>query len=265
MRSERPHAKDYVTDLAAGGRYYFASKDAKTALGVSADAAKLALNRLAKQKIIASPARGFYTIIPPEYRSLGSLPADQFIPALMQQLGLPYYAGLLSAAQYYGAAHHRPQEFQVLVSKSRRPLICGAVRVAFIMRKRLSEVPVQNFNTPRGTILVSTPEATAVDLVGYQHHAGGLDQVATVLAELAEKIDAEKLELAARTAPLPWAQRLGYLLERVEAKEQASALKIYVQESARQFAPLLPTESHDKSKRDDEWKLYINSDVEAEL
>ena len=51
-------------------------------------------------------------------------------------------------------------------------------------------MPVQSFNTPRGTILVSTAEATAVDLVGYQHHAGGLDQVATVLSELAEHIDA---------------------------------------------------------------------------
>jgi len=31
----------------------------QSALGVSAAAAKLALNRLAKQKVIASPARGF--------------------------------------------------------------------------------------------------------------------------------------------------------------------------------------------------------------
>jgi hypothetical protein len=31
--------------------------------------------------------------------------------------GLTYYAGLLSAAQYHGAAHHRPQEFQIVVAK----------------------------------------------------------------------------------------------------------------------------------------------------
>jgi hypothetical protein len=52
-------------------------------------------------------------------------------------------------------------------------------------------------NTPRGTITVSTPEATALDLVDYQHHAGGLSQVTTVLAELAEKINDEKLAVAA--------------------------------------------------------------------
>jgi hypothetical protein len=60
-------------------------------------------------------------------------------------------------------------------------------------------------------LLVSTPEATALDLVGYQHHAGSLSQVATVLAELAERIDAKALAKAA-TTPISWAQRLGYLL-----------------------------------------------------
>lgn len=63
--------------------------------------------------------------------------------------------------------------------------------------ERLDEVPVQRLNTPRGTITVSTPEATALDLVDYQHHAGGLSQVTTVLAELAEKINDEKLAVAA--------------------------------------------------------------------
>src|SRR5277367_6842506 len=186
----RLRARDYLADLAAGGSYDFGSSDARKALGVSPAATKLALNRLAKQGLIASPARGFYVIVPPEYRRLGCLPADQFIPQLMERLGRSYYAGLLSAAQYHGAAHHRPQEFEVIVAKNRRPISCGAVRVAFIARKRIGDVPVQSFNTPRGTILVSTAEATAVDLVGYERHVGGLDQVATVLGELAEHIDA---------------------------------------------------------------------------
>jgi len=99
---------EYISGLAASGRYHFVSHEVQSALGVSAAGAKLALNRLAKQKLIASPARGFYVIVPPEYQSLGCLPADQFIPAIMERLHLPYYAGLLSAAQYHGAAHQRP-------------------------------------------------------------------------------------------------------------------------------------------------------------
>src|SRR5207245_1202466 len=110
---------------------------ARAALGASG--AKFALQRLAKQGAIASPARGFYVIVPPEYRALGCLPADQFIPGLMKRLALPYYAGLLTAAQYHGAAHQRPQEFQVFLEKTRLPIECGKVRVAFMVRKRLRD------------------------------------------------------------------------------------------------------------------------------
>jgi predicted transcriptional regulator of viral defense system len=265
MISSRLHARDYIAALAAKGRYDFGSRDAQRALGVSPAAAKLALHRLAKQGLVASPARGFYVIVPPEYRSLGSLPADQFIPSLMQRLGLTYYAGLLTAAQYHGAAHHRPQEFQVMVAKSRRAIVSGAVRVTFIVRKNIEAIPVQSFNTPRGNVLVSTPEATAVDLIGYPDHIGGLDQAATLLGELAESLDPEKLVAAAETAPMPWAQRLGYLLVKVGAGERTASLKSHVQQHARQFALLLPTASRADAVRDDDWKLIVNADVEPEL
>jgi predicted transcriptional regulator of viral defense system len=164
-QSRYRNARDYVSGLAANGRYHFTSREIRSALGISADAAKLALNRLEKKSFIASPARGFYVLVPPEYRSLGCLPADQFIPALMKHLDLPYYAGLLSAAQYHGAAHQRPQEFQVVLAKNRRSIQCGMVRVAFIARKNIKDVPGQSFNTPRGAVLVSSPEATALDVV----------------------------------------------------------------------------------------------------
>lgn len=259
------NAREYVTSLAARGRYHLFSRDVQSALGVSATAAKLALNRLAKQKLVASPARGFYVIIPPEYSSLGCLPADQFIPTLMKRLNLPYYVGLLSAAEYYGAAHHRPQEFQVFLEKSRRPIKCGAVRVVFIVCKHLKDVTVQRFNTPRGTILVSAPEATALDLVGYQRHAGGLDQAATVLSELGEQIDPEKLVAAAQSVPVPWAQRLGYLLEHVGVLDKTNPLRVYVREHARESTPLLPSGTHERSQRNKDWKLYVNAKVEAEV
>lgn len=260
------NARQYLSTLAAAGRYHFVSSEARLALGVSADAAKLALNRLEKQALVASPARGFYVIVPPEYRSLGCLPPDQFIPALMERLKLHYYAGLLSAAQYHGAAHQRPQEFQVFLAKNRRPLACGKVRVAFLARKRVAAVPVQEFNTPRGRVLVSTPEATALDLIGYQRNAGGLDQVATVLSELAERIDPQKLALASQTAPVAWAQRLGYLLERVVGVgKKTSVLKEQVQKQARQSVSLFPSAARARAPRDKDWKLYVNADVEAEL
>lgn len=267
MKSRSDHliARDYIEQLAASGRHSFTSAEARDALDVSANAANKALKRLKDQGALASPEREFYVIVPPEYRALRCLPAEQFIPALMEQKRLPYYAGLLSAAQYYGAAHHRPQQFQVLLAKNRRPIECGKVRVAFIARKRIDDVRVKDFNTARGTIRVSTPEATAVDLAGYPRHAGGLSQVATVLAELAEAMAPALLPQAAKNAPLPWAQRLGYLLELVQAHEAALALASFVGEHAKEYTPLAPGSKGGDGERNARWKLIVNAGVEPDL
>ncbi len=146
-----------------------------------------------------------------------------------------------------------------------RPIVCGTVRVAFIARKRLKDVPTRSFNTPRGTVNVSTPEATAIDLAGYPGHAGGLDQAATVIAELAEDLDAALLVKAAETAPVPWAQRLGYLLELGEAGSKTRELRRFVEAHARDYALLSPGVGKPAAERDKSWKLVINTDVEPEL
>lgn len=258
------HARDYIDRLAGAGRHHFTAAEAREALGGTANAATLALRPLSKQGLIASPARGFYVIVPPEYRRLGSLPPEQFVPALMERQGLVYYAGLLSAAQLHGAAHQRPQVFQVAVGKARRGIEVGRVRVAFYVRRRIEEVPTVSVNTPRGSLRVSSVEATALDLVGYERLVGGLDQAATVLAELAERIEPKALAAAATAAPMPWAQRLGWLLEHVGAGEKADVLKAYVAAAAPDATPLLPAAPHAGAPRDKNWRLRINADVEAE-
>ncbi len=260
----KPRVRTVIDHLAATGRYHFTAAEMRSALGVSGAASKLALRRLIKKRQVASPARGFYVIVPPEYRSLGCLPADQFIPALMEHREIRYYAALLSAAQYHGAAHQRPQEFQVALARNRRPIVCGAVRASFLARQRISAVPLQRFNTPRGTILVSTPEATAVDLVGYERRAGGLHHVATVLSELAARIDPDRLVIAVQTAPVSWAQRLGYLLELVGAADRVMPLKEYVQRRARQSTALVPTFARLHTSCSGDWRLRINADVEPD-
>jgi biotin operon repressor len=70
MKPAIPSANSYLSTLRQGGRYLFTSKEASAALGASRDAVKLALNRLRRKGEVASPARDFYVIVPPEYRSL---------------------------------------------------------------------------------------------------------------------------------------------------------------------------------------------------
>jgi predicted transcriptional regulator of viral defense system len=182
----------------------------------------------------------------------------------MDHLGEPYYVALLSAAELYGAAHHRPQSFQVMVKTNRRPIHCGKVQVEFVARKDLGHMPTGERNTPRGVLRAASPETTALELVAYADRCGGLDNVASVLAELAETLDPHKLVAAAALCPIAWAQRLGYLLDVGEHQALADALVPYVQERAHVVAPLVRAEAKTGAERIERWKLAVNATVEAE-
>ena len=260
-----PRSRDIIADMASRGRYHFTSSELRSTLSVSEAATRQVLSRLAAKGEIASPARGFYVIVPPEYRRLGCLPADHFVPALMEQRKTRYYAGLLTAAQYHGAGHHRPQEFQVVLERNRPGILCGSVKIAFIARRKLTVVPVERRNNPRGTILVSTVEATAIDLIGYMHRAGGVDRVAGILSELTANMDPDRLVEASKTASILWAQRLGYLLEWVGAVDKAVRLREHVRKHTRNSTKLIPGASADGWPRSKDWRLYVNATIEADI
>ena len=203
------------------------------------------------------PLRGFYVIVSPEHRHLACQPANYFVPALMAHLKTPYYAGLLTAAEQLGAAHQRPQAFQVVVSRSRRPLRCGGVRVDFIARHNVADMPTQKCKTPRGYLEVSTPEVTAFDLTGYPEHSGGLDNTATVLAELVEHLDPSRLVDIADLSPMAWSQRLGHLLDVVGKPDLASGLAEYVESRNPLPVPLSPSRSSTGAPLVPRWRLIL--------
>jgi hypothetical protein len=114
-------------------------------------------------------------------------------------------------------------------------------------------------------MLVATPEATALDLLRYIEGAGHLGNVATVLAELAEKMDAERLAQVARTeSELPTAQRLGHLLDQVGARDTASSLAAWIEERRPRFVPLRADRSVRRAAKDPRWRVLVNEKVEAE-
>lgn len=214
--------------------------------------------------MIAAPARGFHVIVPPEYRHLGCLPASEFVPELMAFLKAPYYSGLLTAAEIYGAAHHKPQVFQVVTDRNRRALGAGRVRIEFIAKASVGDTPNVEIATDRGYLRVSTPEATALDLVAYPRHAGGLDNVATVLAELSTRLDSSALARLAARVPTANVQRLGFLLELVDRGKLAKPLAAIVARESPVLAPLRPSQSMRGAPRDSKWRLAVNAKVEPD-
>lgn len=248
------------------GRYTFTLEEAVRALKVSNIAARAALRRLKDKKLIATPARGFYVIVTPEYERLGCLPADQFISELMKYFGAPYYVGILSAAELHGAAHQKPQEFQVITSRNRKLITCGRVTVRFIARKLIDKVTTVSLKTPRGFIQVSTPEATAFDLLLYPEYSGGLSNIATVLSELSEKMDAKKLRQAVIAVPnISSVQRIGFLFDRVLKKERfAESLESVVRQKGKATIPLVAAGARGGVKIDHKWNIFVNEKIEPE-
>ena len=70
-----------------------------------------------EKRLIVSPLRGFYIIVPPEYEFSGCIPDYQIPPILFGHLKCDYYVGLLSAGLFNGASHQKPNKFQIVTEK----------------------------------------------------------------------------------------------------------------------------------------------------
>ena len=75
----------------------------------------------------------------------------------------------------------------------------------------------------------------------------------------------EKLTDEIQHSPLPWTQRLGFVLDRVGAEALAGPLAEYVASHAKEYVPLRPRRSVAGSTRDSRWRLLVNEEVEADL
>ena len=75
--------------------------------------------------------------------------------------------------------------------------------------------------TDTGHMKVSSPKLTMLELLRYPHAGGSLDNIAAVIADLAEHLNAGKLAAAYERSV---SQRLGYLLDLFGRSERAGAL-----------------------------------------
>lgn len=260
-----PTVESWVDSLQARGRYTFLRAEAISGSGLSAEAVKKALQRLARRRRVAKVKSYFYVVVPLEYLHAGAPPPSWFIDDLMKAMERPYYVGLLSAAGIHGASHQQPQEFQVLTDRPVRPLQVGRGRIRFFVNKRGTDTAVQNVKTPTGAMRVSTPESTAVDLVRFAKAAGHLDNVATVLMDLAPLLDPKRLLKVVRASgDLPNAQRLGYVLERVRGRPQAKVLHEWLGRQSPHVVPLRPGRNTNGALEDRRWHVRVTEPIEIE-
>lgn len=264
---DRPGPAQWLRARQTRGRYTFSHTEAVDGLRRTPLAVSKALRRLVGQGLLVSPRRGFYVIVPGEFDLAGTPPAQWFIHDLMGYLEQPYYVGLLTASAQYGASHQAAQVFQVVTDRPTRSIKVGRIRIEFVMKSEIEGTPTTAVKTPTGCMTVSTPEATALDLVRYFKAAGFLGHVATVLDELAERLDGDELVRSAEAGGFEMAvvQRLGYLLERVGAESVTEGLAAVVADRSPQAVPLRPDLSRKGCPVDARWRIAVNEEVESDL
>lgn len=257
----------------SSGRRYFTSEEIRKELNLSDNAAKSGLYRLKKDGKIISPLSGLYVIVPPESRPYGSIPAEELVPIIMRHLGAEYYVGLLSAAMYFGATHQKPARFQIISNKRiKHSLKFGQVVIELIYKGSLLNLPTKDFVVSTGYLKVATPELIAIDLFKYSNRAGGISHIATVLSELVENMDTDKLiALAKNIGELSQIQRIGYVIEQIDVMDEAkkdsvvTTLLQYLKKNDRSYVPLMPNIQKAGFSRCKKWKIIENTDFESDL
>lgn len=112
---------------------------------------------------------------------------------------------------------------------------------------------------------VSTPEATVYDLVRYAAAAGHLNNVATVLAELVEKINGKALLKLAPSYQVSEIQRLGYLLDLVGERHLAALLASWLGPRRYRPIPLVPGMDFANEDAEPRWRVIENQIIDADL
>ena len=215
VHDRRSALSSYVNGLLSKGKTVFTAEEAEQALGVGHGAFLDASERLQRRETLLNPRRGFYVIVPPQYSSWGAPPPAWYIDALMRREGHAYYVGLLKAAELHGATHQAVMEFQVVTAKRLPGIRAGRNLIVFHFRKDMEAVwtGIQDRKTETGAMKISSAALTALDLLRYPKASGGIDNVATVLSDLGQKIDPGQLAALSARMERPVVQRLGHLLE----------------------------------------------------
>jgi predicted transcriptional regulator of viral defense system len=232
---------------------------------------KNALNGVVVSKRIVSVWRGFYAIVLPEYGMMGIIPPFEYIDHLMNHLGNEYYVATLSAAALQGASHQKPMVFTFVCNKILHPKEKNEIRLEPLLKKRIPHRYIEKKNVNSGTINLSAPILTAIDLVLYPMKSGGFGSIATILAELSESIEISSVnDDLFSFVPVSAVQRLGYLFDVVLSEsrladgllEKANAASIKFRKT-----PLATYYGIDAAGcyYNSKWKVIVNEEVETDI
>ncbi len=211
------HLSDVLDACERKGKLNVRGEDLRAELpDASPEALRKALYRQQRAGRLVHLSRGadHWLIVPLQYATVGSPPLETWLDGYLgKTLRMPYYVGLLSAAEAYGASPYAVMVTQVMVHKPRRPITVGRHKLAFHTCARIEVMPTRWHESAEGRFKISTPELTVLDLIQRESMLGGMGRVREVLRALWPHCTPEGLtEALDAVRSVPAAQRLGALL-----------------------------------------------------
>jgi predicted transcriptional regulator of viral defense system len=266
--NEKRKLAEFIIYLQSRGKYSFTFAEAEEFTHKTISGVRQELDRLNRKGMLVTVRKGFYCIVPPEYRQIGLMPPELFIHPLMKWLDKPYYIGLLSAAALYGSAHQQPQEFFVVTTApAMRSIEKKGYKINFIVKKSWQDKFISEVKTDTGFVKVSSPELTVIDLVGYYKNIGGLTRATEVIKDLIPLINQRKFKaLLQSDLAVATIQRTGYILDLLNCSEKLTeAVREVLKKKVTYWIPLVPVYNRKTMNKINKWKIDENLKLELEL
>jgi predicted transcriptional regulator of viral defense system len=254
-------SEEIIKNFRQQGRRTFLSSEFAAQSGTSGPALAGRLRRLREGRLIVTPVKGFHMICYDQ----PVLGVELYLDALMKHLDSRYYVAALSAAQYHGASHQKPMQYQVCVSKTLRNIDVDSQPIKFILNEDVAWVSTVQKKTASGYLTFSSLAVTCYDLVRYPQLAGGINNAATCLYELLEESKDSLADLADVRFKTNILQRLGCILDRVELEKPALTLEKILKNRPLHWTPLVRGQTTKGSIKNTKWMILENETLEPDL
>ena len=259
-------ARELPAWLLSHGVSLVSTLDVSLLLDVPENQVRQRLAPLKARGEIVSAGRGLWVPVPAERREWGAPEPIAYIDALMGELETDYFVGWLSSAAFHGASHQAPQVFQVASSRHVGDRSIGRSSLRFYERDYVGLAPAHALSLPAGRAQIASVETSMLMLTADLYQAGGIDNAATAVVELAacEAFSVEALIAAAPFFPCSSVRRVGWILERFGDVHDIDALAAYCSTLETTPSYLSPQQGRSGFFAT-RWCLVVNREVEPDL
>lgn len=267
MNEQIKHTTDFLRVLRSNGKYAFTLDALINEVPKSVKNIRNDLDRLREKGEIINIRKGFYTLLPIEYQSMGAIPVEFYIDDLMDYLSKKYYVGLFSASMFHGAAHQQPQEYFVISEAPKpRKIVNEHFIINFSEKKHFAIHDIESKKTETGYFNISGPALTFLDLIYFEKTIGGYNRIITVLMELMEVMSIGRMREAVKNQfPVSTFQRAGYIADyHLSDKKLANIFESKLAKSKPRTI-LLKSSGAPEGVVDNKWKVIVNVQIDSDL